>query len=115
MWWKRVRIGLVVLASLLALYLMVGSVYLAGASYIDARLVELPVHASRSQVQRTLKHFRETKVTYADFPAGHEDAGKAARRPGYAAYRYDLVIKLLCVHVVYDPQGYLAYLIPTYE
>ena len=109
---RIIRRILITIAVLIALYLALGMLYLAIANYIYSQEMKLPRHATHAQVRQVFKHFKETRVTYAEVPA---DARQLAQRAGYAVYRYDLVIRYFAVHVIYDRQDRVARLIETYE
>ncbi len=110
-WWRFVRLSIIVLVLLYALYVAIMAVSL---SYVDKMFYRIHGDARHAQVRSMLKLFQERKVSLADVPNGWREG--IPRIPGYEVYRYDFLgCPLLAIHVVYDGHGRVKRIIPTYE
>jgi len=112
---RIIRRILIAIAALMALYLAFGLLAVVITNHIYKLEMELPQDATHAQVRQVFRHFRETKVTYADIEPWWTEERKLARRPGYSVYRYHFLIRYFCVHIVYDQQGRMVALVETYE
>ena len=103
-----IKIAVVLVLCILCFTIALGT----SMTYVDKAFYRVHGNSSRSDVQKVLHLFRETRVTSSDIPNGF----RKGSYQGYVVFRYDFLgCSLLPIHIVYDQQNMVSQIIPTYE